>query len=136
MLKKLGPVSVAFVLCAGPMAAQARYPVPDNIQTVHIALLYRGPAYTPGSSPEQQKLQAAHIAHLTKLGNEGHALIAGPIGGGGDLAGIVMLKAATADAARALQAEDPAVKAGRLRIEMVTYMTPGNWFSFGPVKDA
>jgi len=136
MVRKLAAGAVAFALCAGIVAAQARYPVPENIQTIHIALLYRGPAYTPGTTPEQQKLQAAHLAHLTKLGNEGHALIAGPIGGGGDLAGIVMLKAATADAALALQAEDPSVKAGRLRIEMVSYMSPANWFTFGPVKDA
>ena len=102
---------------------------------IHVALLYRGPAYTATATPETQKLQEAHLAHLTKLGKDGNALIAGPISGGGDLAGIVLLKAATPDAAKALEAEDPAVKAGRFRIEMVSYMSPGNWFTFGPIKD-
>jgi uncharacterized protein YciI len=105
------------------------------MQTIHIALLYRGPAATKDSTPEAQKIQEAHLAHITKLAKEGRALIAGPFGGDGDLRGVIFLKAATADGARALEADDPAVKAGRLRIEIVSFMTPGNWFSFAPVKD-
>ena len=141
MLRRVFSVVVAVVGLAGFVGAQAaqgtqpKFPPPADIQMIHIALLYRGPAYTATATPETQKLQEAHLAHLTKLAKEGSALIAGPISGGGDLAGIVMLKAATPDAAKALEAEDPAVKAGRLRIEMVSYMSPGNWFSFGPVKD-
>src|SRR6185369_11373915 len=73
--------------------------------------------------------------HLTQLAKAGHALIAGPIEGDGDLAGIVMLTAESASAAKAFEAEDPAVKAGRFRIEMVSYMTPGNWFTVAPVQD-
>jgi uncharacterized protein YciI len=116
-------------------AAAQRYPAPVDMQTIHIAMLYRGPAATKESTPETQKIQEAHLAHITKLAKEGHALIAGPFGGDGDLRGVIFLKAASADAARALEAEDPAVKAGRLRIEIVSFMTPANWFSFGPVKD-
>jgi len=135
MRKLFVTLGFAAAIAVGLSAQQARYPPPENLQTIHIALLYRGPAYVAGTSPELQQLQAGHIAHLTKLAKEGHAFIAGPIGAGGDLAGIVMLKAATQDAARALEAEDPAVKAGRFRIEMVSYMSPANWFTFGPVKD-
>jgi uncharacterized protein YciI len=126
---------VAVLALVGAVSAQSpRYPAPEKMQTVHVALLYRGPNATSGpATPEQQALQAAHVAHLTKLGNEGHAYIAGPMGGTGDLRGLVFLKAESADAARALEAEDPAVKAGRLRIEMVSYMSPGNWFTFGPI---
>jgi uncharacterized protein YciI len=132
--------SAAAIVCVGlaiaaTVAAQSRYPAPENMRTIHIALLYRGPAYTTAKSPELDKLQEAHLAHLTKLAQGGHALIAGPMGGDGDLRGIVMLKADTADAAKALEADDPAVKAGRLRIEMVSYMTPSNWFAFGPIKE-
>jgi len=116
-------------------AAAQRYPAPADMQTIHVALLYRGPAAAKESTPETQKIQEAHLAHITKLAKEGHALIAGPFGGDGDLRGVIFLKAASADAAKALEADDPAVKAGRLRIEIVTFMTPGNWFTFGPVKD-
>ncbi len=125
---------VVLVAFAGALSAQGRYPAPANVQTVHVVLLLRGPNSTAGpSTPELEKLQAAHIAHLTKLGQEGHAYIAGPMGVDGDLRGIILMKAASADAARALEADDPAVKAGRLKIEVVSYMSPANWFSFAPI---
>jgi len=134
-MKRSFAVLVVFLLAATTLPAQERYPAPEGMQTIHIAMLYRGPAATKESTPETQQLQMAHLAHITKLAKEGHALIAGPMGGDGDLRGVILLKAATPDAARALEADDPAVKAGRLRIEIVSFMTPSNWFSFGPVKD-
>jgi uncharacterized protein YciI len=123
------------LLAAVSLQAQGRYPAPADMQTVHVALLYRGPNATTESSPETQKIQEAHLAHIVKMAKAGQALIAGPMGGDGDLRGLIFLKAASADAARALEAEDPAVKAGRLRIEIVSLVSPANWFSFGPVKD-
>jgi len=128
-------IVVAVLFLAVTTAASQRYPAPADMQTIHIALLYRGPSATKESTPETQKIQEAHLAHITKLAKAGQALIAGPFGGDGDLRGLIFLKAANAEAARALEADDPAVKAGRLRIEIVSYMTPSNWFSFGPVKD-
>jgi len=135
MKRRLTVFVLFLTLAISVPAAQGRYPAPTGMMTVHIAMLYRGPAATKESTPETQKLQEARLAHITKLAKEGHALIAGPFGGDGDLRGVIFLKAATADAARALEADDPAVKAGRLRIEIVSFMTPSNWFSFGPVKD-
>ena len=135
MKRFLTLVAVLLSVAIAPSASQGRYPAPEGMQTIHIAMLYRGPAATKESTPETQKLQEAHLAHITKLAKEGHALIAGPFGGDGDLRGVIFLKAATPEAARALEADDPAVKAGRLRIEIVSYTTPSNWFSFGPIKD-
>lgn len=134
-MKRPVALLVALVLSLVALSARQRYPAPEGMQTIHIALLYRGPAATKETTPETQRVQMAHLAHITKLAKEGHALIAGPMGGNGELRGIIMLKAASADAARALEADDPAVKAGRLRVEIVSFMTPSNWFTFGPVKD-
>lgn len=134
-MKRSFAVLAALVLTVVSLPAQGRYPAPEGMQTIHIAMLYRGPSATKESTPETQKLQMEHLAHITKLAREGHALIAGPMGGDGDLRGVIFLKATTPDAARALEADDPAVQAGRLRIEIVSFMTPSNWFSFGPVKD-
>ena len=100
----------------------------------HRALVSRAGGHEE-STPETQKLQEAHLAHITQLAKDGRALIAGPFGGDGDLRGVIFLKAATADAARALEADDPAVKAGRLRIEIVSFAVAGNWFTFEPIKD-
>lgn len=129
---------VLVLALVGVVSAQSpRYPAPVNMQTVHIALLYRGPNATTGpATPEQQKLQDAHMAHLNKMALVDKVLwIAGPMAGTGDLRGIVVFKTATAAEALALQVEDPSIKAGRLRVEMVSYMAPGNWFSFGPLKE-
>ena len=65
MRKLFVTLGFAAAIAAG-LSAQARYPAPENIQTIHIALLYRGPAYVAGTTPELQQLQAGHIAHLTK----------------------------------------------------------------------
>lgn len=134
-MKRALTLLVLFLAASITTPGFQRYPAPEGMQTIHVAMLYRGPAATKESTPETQKIQQAHLAHITKLAKEGHALIAGPMGGDGDLRGVIFLKAATPAAAMALEADDPAVKAGRLRIEIVSFMTPSNWFSFGPVKD-
>jgi len=117
-----------------PSVPEARYPEPKDMQVVHIALLLKGPkAGQPMPAGEAEKLQAAHLAHLTKLGTNGQAFIAGPMGDDGDLRGIVVLNANSAAAAMALEADDPAVQAGRLKIEIVSFVKPGNWFSLGEI---
>lgn len=126
-------MSLAVAVLSLVLPQTPSFPAPDNMQTVHVVLLMKGPNAGTGTQAEQEQSQAAHIGHLGKLGAAGHAHIAGPMGDNGDLRGIILMKAASADAARALEAEDPAVKAGRLRIEMVSYMIPGNWFGFKPI---
>jgi uncharacterized protein YciI len=134
-MRRVLTVLALLLFTAITTSADQRYPAPEGMQTIHIAMLYRGPAATKESTPETQKIQEAHLAHITKLAKDGHALIAGPMGGDGDLRGVIFLKAASAAAAMALEASDPAVRAGRLRVEILTFMTPANWFSFGPIKD-
>lgn len=133
--KRVLALSLVVFCAAITTSAAQRYPAPEGMETIHIAMLYRGPAATKESTPETQQIQEAHLAHITRLAKEGHALIAGPFGGEGDLRGVIFLRAATPEAARALEADDPAVKAGRLRIEIVSYMSSSNWFSFGLIKD-
>ena len=51
-------------------------------------------------------------------------MAAGPIGGAGDLRGIFIFKGKTVDEARALAAEDPAIKAGRLTLQLYRWLGP------------
>jgi uncharacterized protein YciI len=57
------------------------------------------------------------MANIQKMAGEGKLLIAGPFLDGGDLRGIFIFRVATMAEAEALAATDPAVKAGRLRLE-------------------
>jgi uncharacterized protein YciI len=67
---------------------------------------------------ESAKIQEQHLAHLARMHEEGHACVAGPLGHDGDLRGIVIYKTATQEVADSLARLDPAVKAGRLKVEV------------------
>ena len=54
---------------------------------------------------------------------KGILLIAGPMGDNGELRGIVVLKVNSMEEAKALVEADPAVKAGRLRVELHPWMS-------------
>lgn len=86
-----------------------------------IGLLTRGPAWTPAETPEIAELQKAHMAHINKMAESGKLVAAGPFTDGGTLRGIFLFRA-TADEARALAAEDPMVKIGRLALDLHPWM--------------
>jgi uncharacterized protein YciI len=86
-----------------------------------FGLLTRGPAWTPAETPEIAKLQEAHLAHIRDMAARGKLVAAGPFTDGGTLRGIFLF-AATADEAKALAAEDPMVKIGRLVLDLHPWM--------------
>lgn len=87
-------------------------------RSIFFVLLVR-PDNAPTLSPaEGAEIQKGHLAHLGKLGADGHCPVAGPFENGGRFRGVVVLRAADAASAAALCADDPAVKAGRLKAEV------------------
>lgn len=69
------------------------------------------------SSEEAEKIQAAHLAYLGGLHKKGILSLNGPVGDGGEIAGISVYSTATLEEAVELAEADPAVKAGRLVVE-------------------
>ena len=69
-------------------------------------------------SLEIAQVQEAHLAHLTKVYEDGKSCIAGPFGDDGDIRGIVIYNTATIEEADSLAKADPAVKAGRLTVAL------------------
>lgn len=63
-------------------------------------------------------IQAAHLAYMKQNAEDGVLLIAGPFGDDGDIRGIVIYDVGTKEEAEAIITNDPAVKAGRLAIEV------------------
>lgn len=70
---------------------------------------------------EIMAIQKAHLAHLSQMAEDKQICVAGPVGEHPEWAGIVVFSVPTLDDARALMSADPAVKAGRLRFEMVDW---------------
>ncbi len=120
-----------------PLAPQSPVPDPRDVQTLQVVLLLKGRSFTADRTPEVQALQLSHAAHLSALGAAGHLLASGPVSGDGDVRGVLLLRAADLSAAATLVADDPAVKAERLRPEIESLQVAGNWFSLGrAVRDA
>ena len=92
-------------------------------------ILLRRPAGAPDYDDETlDRIQAEHLAFYAQLRASGHVLTNGPMHGQPDesLRGLAVYTAATVDEARALAETDPAVVAGRLAVEAMTYLTvPG-----------
>lgn len=82
-----------------------------------VAILRRGPSASQ-SKEEAAKIQAGHMAHIQHMADLGKLVVAGPFtANNADARGLFIFKA-TLDEAKALTAEDPAVKAGRLVFDM------------------
>ncbi len=82
-----------------------------------MAFLKRGP--NQGQSEEEAaELQKAHLANIHRLTDEGKLLLAGPFADNGEFRGIYIFDVTTIEEARALTATDPAIRAGRLEMEL------------------
>ncbi|HYM11886.1 MAG TPA: YciI family protein [Bryobacterales bacterium] len=118
-------LSLALVIVLAAAAQQK--PAPKmKLTTYYLALLRRGPAWTPAQTPEVKRLQEAHMANIQKMADEGKLVVAGPFGDNGELRGIFIFKVGSLAEAKALCAEDPMVKAGRLTIEVHPWLTDGD----------
>lgn len=108
------------VPAATALAAPAAEPAPERIamETYYMAFLYRGDKWTPEVTPATQELQKAHLANIGRLSKEGKLILAGPFMDDGPLRGIFVFRVGSLAEAQALCDTDPAVKAGRLRVEL------------------
>jgi uncharacterized protein len=120
-LKGSGPPSSA----PAPQKTETpKTPPQFELDQYQFAFLKKGSNWTPGSTPETQKIQEGHMANINRMAQLGKLLAAGPMGGSGDIRGIFVFKAASHEEAKALAAEDPAIKTGRLALEWLTWMAP------------
>lgn len=82
-----------------------------------MAFLKAGPNRDQDSATAA-KIQAGHMANIDKMANEGQLVVAGPFMDKGDLKGIYIFNVETVEEAKALTQTDPAIKAGRLIMEL------------------
>ena len=80
------------------------------------------------SKEELETIQQGHLANIRKMGDSGDLVIAGPIEEESDLRGILIFRTRDADRIRRLVAEDPAIQAGRLKLELYRWRVPRGIF--------
>jgi uncharacterized protein YciI len=91
-----------------------------GMKTYVMAFLKRGPNRDLPKD-EANKLQAAHMANISRLAEAGKLVLAGPFLGDGDLRGIYIFDVKTIEEAEALTNSDPAIKAGSLVMELIPW---------------
>jgi len=121
MMKSLLAIST-FVLLT-PLAVATISQNPD-LETYQFGFLKRGPNWTAENTPEVKKIQEGHMANINQMAKAGKLLAAGPIADDGEIRGIFIFKAASLEEARSLAAEDPAIKSGRLTLEIQNWSGP------------
>lgn len=109
-----------------------------HLEAYQLIVLRRPPDATEYDDATLDRIQDEHLAFYARLRETGEVLTNGPLIDQPDesLRGIAVYTAATPDAARRLAETDPAVVAGRLVIDAMTYLTiPGTMIRPGiPVE--
>ncbi|MBD8489986.1 hypothetical protein IFO69_14610 [Echinicola sp. CAU 1574] len=83
-----------------------------------IAFLKRGPDVANYSEEERGKIQQGHMNHIGKMVEKEKLVLAGPFFGDGELRGIFVFDVDNIEEAQQLTAEDPAIKAGVLIMDL------------------
>lgn len=92
-----------------------------GMKTYVMALLKAGPNRDQDEETAQ-KLQQAHLANIRSMAESGQLVLAGPfMKNDQNLQGIYIFDVRTIEEARALTETDPAVKAGRLKMELIPW---------------
>ncbi|HYT69647.1 MAG TPA: YciI family protein [Vicinamibacterales bacterium] len=93
-----------------------------NLEPLIFGFLMRGPN-TSQDSATAQEIQKGHLAYMSSLNKQGKLVMAGPFMDSGAARGVVVYRVKDVAEAKALAADDPAVKAGRLVLEAYPWMT-------------
>jgi uncharacterized protein YciI len=96
---------------------------PLKLTTVYLAFLQRG-SFTPATKEAADELQKAHLANINRLAEMKKLVVAGPFGDNGQLRGIFVFKVSSLEEAKVLTETDPAVKAGRLVLDLHPWQVP------------
>lgn len=100
--------------------------LPPGMTIYYMAFLHSCPEPPEMEPAKLQQVQAAHLANIGDMAEEGILLLAGPFAPveGSDLAGIFLFQMDSLEAAEERTAQDPAVQAGRLCPKIIPWLGP------------
>ena len=106
-------------ILAVPAMSLAQPKEEHKLVQFHMAVLKKGPQWGVMKSSERDKKLEEHVANVVSLLDSGKMVMAGPfVDGLGDIAGIFVFRATSAEEAKSWADADPAVKAGMMVAEM------------------
>jgi uncharacterized protein YciI len=90
-----------------------------------FVLIRRGPRADDFSDDELDELQRGHFAFLDSMREEGHLVLAGPFRDQEDETkrGFSIYRTGIDDTRRLIADGDPSVRAGRISVEVMTWLT-------------
>lgn len=121
-MKKL-LIAFVMIVFAGALHAQDQrefsYTEGDTTYTMkrYVFMLLNSGETKSKTQEEAAKYQEMHLAHLSKLAEDGKLMVAGPFDGGGEHRGLLIFDVETVEEALKLEGEDPMIKTDRLRME-------------------
>ena len=112
-------LAILFIAITSVINAQEKKTIDKKyeMKTYYLIFLKKGENRSQDSTTVS-KLQAQHMAHLTKMEEDGKMDICGPLLEDIDIRGICIYNVATKEEAEKLANEDPMVKSGRLKVEV------------------
>jgi uncharacterized protein len=107
---------------------------PDHFDEYQLVVLWSAKDRRQLTSEVAERLQRQHLGHLEAMRAAGHLLVAGPLGDQRDprMRGICIYRTGSVERARELAEADPAVQAGQLEIETMTWRTRPDALRAGP----
>jgi uncharacterized protein YciI len=116
----------------GKSAAPVPAAQPFELESYQFVLLQRPEHPREYPADKLEEIQQAHLAHLRQMAKAGKLLVAGPLDDQPDprLRGIEIFRAGSLEEAKRLAGEDPAVKAGRLEVVVMTWYTEKGALTF------
>ncbi len=115
---------LAGCLCLAVLVPAWSQEMPPDMGRYFVGLIYRGAAWSPQVTPEVMEIQEAHLANIRRLADTGEMVLAGPFSDGGELRGLFVYNVESLEKAETLVQTDPAVKSGRLRVELHPWWGP------------
>ena len=109
---------VVLLVVSSPMVSSQQKPEPHKLVQFHMALLKHGPKWTATESEETKRLHQDHVNYVTSMLESGKAILAGPLTDGGEIDGVYVFRANSADEAKAWAEADPSVASGFRIAEM------------------
>ncbi|HTS79367.1 MAG TPA: YciI family protein [Myxococcaceae bacterium] len=130
-----GVALATLMLGAAPSAPDGGAEPPPNMERYSLVILKR-PNLPGPKVADPEALQRQHIGHLRAMARAGKLVVAGPFDDQTDqrLRGLCLYRASLEEARRLAQ-EDPAVKAGRLEVEVLTWWVEKGAMTF-PIAEA